>query len=434
MNAKKGILLGGFVFIFCLGLFTGNYAKSIYNHAVYYLNNVKGRIDAYSSDLSEVPVLQLNFSDKHSDIKFLAETFPVKIQFQKQEQDKYDKPKATIWVEASQAILGVKQFSLHNPESKGFLTKWFFHRVLEKEGFKAPVYTFVRLNLNEKTDGLYAFEQYSINESLVQNNSTFKLTEDSLWLQLAKYGFDSTMQASQVFDTTITPKLLALCELLGVRQHLIWNSVIFFYNSKTKLIEPIGYESPITEDIDNIIDQHFISFSHKHKNMQYVMSDTVLSGKFIQWANYYTQASFLSNVKKEMKDDIENYLSVLHTEWPMANFSTMVWEQNRKLIQLALSPPLSFYAFLKDTAKNEIKIELDNITKFPIAISALIVNDSIYSYPTEKIILLHNSARTTFSFPISSTLDNTVDIKLEYHLLGLDSFRKQSVFPFPRTL
>jgi hypothetical protein len=420
-----------------------------------------------------------------AEINYLNITSAVKIRLKGDGADHFNTDKWSFRVKTDIPIMGMKRFSLQHPKTRGFLSEWFFQEALKQEGIISLRIYFVKIIVNGKDNGVYIVEEFFDDELLRVNNCApapiLKFNEDNVWKEMYQYGdsgiaknimfehvefrdietsyveafqqnkllndsvlseqllyakdllyrfLDSELIASKVFDSEKMPKYMALCEALEAEHALFWNNLRFYFNPQTQLLEPIGYDAFISQhDVKN----HFSSSLHADKFIRLLLNDSVCAYKYNYWLNQYTQPSFLNKLQKELKDSIEKNLKIVHTEWPDATLPTEIWEVNRKLIQISLFPPSSFYAYLKQITDEEISIETDNISGMAVEIMGLIVDDSITIVPTNKTILLRFPQLNTALFRTDFLIKQSSKLTLKYRVLGLKDIREEKIIPFSRT-
>lgn len=422
-----------------------------------------------------------------AEIHYQDSVFPIKLRLKGDWSDHFRTDKWSMRIKSDTPIMEMNKFSIQHPSTRKFLAEWFFHKALAHEGLIALRYYFVKVMINGNDQGIYALEEFFDDELLKENNDTtapiLKFNEDNIWSEMEQYidsgvskghmynnlafqtidksyvdafnlddiikdstaneqlkyakdllynFLDSLLPASKVFDTEKSPRFLALCEALGAEHALFWHNLRFYFNPQTKLLEPIGFDAFISEYPEKVIGQHLFSNFHTDTYIRLLLNDSVFTKKYIYWLNYYTQPAFLNNLQKEFSIPIQQNLDILHTEWPEVTLPTDIWEENRKLIQLALNPPTAFYAYLKDTTNNKISIQIDNISALPIEISGLQLNDSTLIKPTANNILLRYPQRTEIVFPFNLKIQKLSNLSIRYRILGLSNYKTQKIIPYAR--
>ncbi|MEM9648588.1 MAG: hypothetical protein AAF969_08910 [Bacteroidota bacterium] len=111
-----------------------------------------------------------------------------------------DKWSFRIKLKGDQTILGMRKFSIHHPETRGYINEWLYHRAMKDEGVMGLRYGFVEGILQvamkeidtvlSKEVGIYAIEE-TFDKRLIESNKhkvgiILKLTEEDMWRENAK--------------------------------------------------------------------------------------------------------------------------------------------------------------------------------------------------------------------------------------------------------
>ena len=178
---------------------------------------------------------------------------------------------------------GLKVFSVQNPKSREFLNGYVFHKLLKQEGVLSNEFRFIHLKVNEESWGVYCLEEHLTNRLIssqkkppgvifkFSDNGYFQVAHDESAntdgliksAKIKSYGglndgsdqFDLIdaqaimlnyqLQSDNTFDqfdSIITGRYYALCDLTTAYHAMGWINVRFYYNYTTKKMEPIGYD------------------------------------------------------------------------------------------------------------------------------------------------------------------------------------------------
>ena len=187
-------------------------------------------------------------------------------------------------------------FSVQNPATRSYLDEWLFHQFLEKADILSPRYDFINLYLNEKSLGVYAYEEH-FDKQLAEykkrrEGPIIKLTEDLVWQghlrQVKELGernhltgredaaynaaeirpfkegrtqenptLAKNFQAAQTLlhqlkfkqkapaelvDIDRFARYFAIADLLEAYHGIGWHNIRFYYNLIISKLEPIGYD------------------------------------------------------------------------------------------------------------------------------------------------------------------------------------------------
>ncbi len=200
-------------------------------------------------------------------------------------------------IKSEKPILGHRKFSIHNVAARRYQLEWAFHKLLKYIGVIGLDYHFIEFSLNDSLKGIYAYESHFKNELLDSNNrlhgpilgfdeskywggSKFDglkqvLRDDSImvnaglkiynkkWcakneslkeealLKLKKFQH-GIGELDTIVDLEMWAKYITISELMGYHHNLRWHNLKFYFNPKTKLLEPIGYDSGANFDLSYI--------------------------------------------------------------------------------------------------------------------------------------------------------------------------------------
>jgi hypothetical protein len=201
----------------------------------------------------------------------------------------------------TQAILGMRRFSVQAPETRNYEKEWVYHQNLIQEGVLAPRYYFVNVVQNGKYNGIYALEE-SFTEDLLESQARregpiIRFSEDLLWKNWENLGTEDSeikkaveeigefwltdagnseitafrqnrltkdellsgelfsaiellysftqglLPGEQVFDQELWGKYFAISDLWGAGHAMAWHNLRFYYNPVTGLLEPVVFDA-----------------------------------------------------------------------------------------------------------------------------------------------------------------------------------------------
>jgi hypothetical protein len=214
--------------------------------------------------------------------------------------DHLDHLKGNRWsfrIKSEKPILGHRKFSIHNVATRRYQLEWVFHRLLKNIGVIGLDYHFVTFSLNDSLKGIYAYESHFKNELLDSNDRTYgpilgfdeskywegskfdglneAIRDDSIMVNAdlkiynkkwcAKNDFlkeeallklkdfqQGIGKLDTIIDMKMWAKYITISELMGYYHNLRWHNLKFYFNPKTKLLEPIGYDSGANFDLSYI--------------------------------------------------------------------------------------------------------------------------------------------------------------------------------------
>ena len=178
---------------------------------------------------------------------------------------------------------GIKTFSLQSPKSRDFLNGYVFHRLLRYHDILSNEMTFVELMINNESWGIYNFEEH-LSERMIASQGrpegvilnfeddiffdailkeeqliglitkakikvrgseylkkSNKVKTDKAKSIIENYQFQRD-SLYQYFDADAMAKYYAICDVARAYHAMGWINIRFYYNFKTELMEPIGYD------------------------------------------------------------------------------------------------------------------------------------------------------------------------------------------------
>lgn len=82
-------------------------------------------------------------------------------------------------------LAGMREFSIQNPSTRGYLWEWFFHQACHREGILAPRSMFVNVVINNNAAGIYFLEEH-VGKELLESQSRregpiIRFDESTMW-------------------------------------------------------------------------------------------------------------------------------------------------------------------------------------------------------------------------------------------------------------
>jgi hypothetical protein len=172
-------------------------------------------------------------------------------------------------------------FSIQNLGTRGFLNAYVYHKLLKEEGVLTNEFRFLHLVLNGESWGVYCLEEHLTNRMIANQDKDegviLKFTDDPFFEVAKEEGAntDGLIKEAEIktyggpkeddqrvsdaksimlnyqfqkegtfndFDSSVMAKYYAVCDLATAYHAMGWINVRFYYNFKTKKMEPIGYD------------------------------------------------------------------------------------------------------------------------------------------------------------------------------------------------
>ena len=326
---------------------------------------------------------------------------------------KGDKWSFRVKLPSDVAMLGMRKFSLHRPETRNYAAEWLFHQLLRDADILNLQYHFVELELRVESQdstevknlGLYAMEEafdknllersqrresvilkldenpmweersqfvsnfYTYEE--VQNFMTVtdenltvipfnqkKVLEDSLLFSQFKAGralFKSFMlnerPLHEVFDIKLLAKFNAISNLLGAYHGLTPHNYRVYYNPITSRLEPIGFDG-------NAGKANFeLSLYHNGANdLEYLEEYTKALGEVCNQTYFKNVANY---------PGLKELVSTIQTEYKDYHFPINKLIINVESLRKTISPSKSINVYFENITDEKLELTVENYGLLP---------------------------------------------------------------------
>ena len=369
----------------------------------------------------------------------------------------------------SKSFNGYKRFALQSPKTTSYIYEWLFMKALEKENLFSLGADFIDVNINDKNLGAYMLIGQISKEVIKKNNkkiapiigfdSELWIKEQMLSSELNSKGVvkkengaedvyyrvkinpiqfsekesnlndlkqainllesfrQGKIKTSDAFDADHLAKVMALRALLGSYQ-FDWLDTKFYYNPRTKLLEPISKE--IHVDLNHNYKVYYptwwidsyINRPDYEKNKDFFVDDLYKDKKFyekyLKQLNYYSNNNFYKKLIEENSKEFKSYLNMLKMNYPTKKvFSEEHLEITRLRIINYLNPVQGLNVYFSNYEDGKLKLNLSNLQRLPIQILGINFNDGTRIRLSNKISL---SGRKPF-LPIET---KEIEINCEY--------------------
>jgi len=319
-------------------------------------------------------------------------------------------------------------FSVQNPATRSYLDEWLFHQFLDKADILSPRYDFIELYLNEKSLGVYAYEEH-FDKQLAEykkrrEGPIIKLTEDLVWQghlrQVHELGernhltgredaaYDAAeirpfkegrtqenptlvknFQAAQTLlhqlkfkqkapadlvDIDRFAQYMAIADVLEAYHGIGWHNVRFYYNPITSKLEPIGYdgfgETPTPYHGGPFVGYKINFEKHPHDYFKYLFTDRDFFRKYIAYLDTYSQPAFLKEAMANYLPQIAERVQFIQQEFKKYSYDSLKVERRGQKLQ-ALIRPYGEYDIKVRTEKNNngaLNIMVANHHNLPIEV------------------------------------------------------------------
>ncbi|MEZ4703313.1 MAG: CotH kinase family protein [Rhodothermales bacterium] len=403
-----------------------------------------------------------------------------------------DKWSFRVHVKGDQTVFGMNTFSIQDPGTRNYLAEWVYHRALEREDVLSLRYDFIGVTINGKYMGIYALEEH-FDKRLIEHRNRregpiLRFSEQPLWddvFDLTEFKdmasatsstFEATyidafksqsiqrdpvqynqylhalslltdfrsgaMPAHAVFDVERMARFMALSELLGSKHGAVWRNIRFYYNPITARIEPIGYDALSGTQIGAIwaSGNGFDASDYPDALQRILLQDTTFFAAYVGELERVADPAYFAGLQEDLRDEWVRKERIVHLDNPEYAFPYASVDHNRRLIDFGLHPVDALRAHLLGHDSGSVQLELAATHFLPVYVDALALNDRVVSRPAEPAFLpARNDGMTaTFSsvsFPLPDSIAASDSLRglltVRYHLLGSDSLKSTTIFPYP---
>lgn len=375
-----------------------------------------------------------------------------------------------VKVKGQNTVLGMKEFALLRPETRGMLSEWINHMLEKREGLMTLRFDFVDVTINGKHKGIYALEEH-FEKRLVENNKhregiLFKPGIDKIHVynrkkvennpalkkqlplleQLWSAFLAGDIPASRVFDVNKLATHYAITDLVnGHHAHALLN-VRYFFNPITNLLEPVGREwDPIRYSDRKRRYRDMVLFIEDFREWdgfyhRLIFRDPIFSTKYIKQLEHISKREFLDEFFNEIDSEMQEKLGIIAKENPFYTYPKELLYKNQKYIRAKLNAKApSLAAYYQGKRDGRLALALRNLHSLPLEIMHGVLNGSVSLESTQNIVWPANIAKPAsdyllaeFTIPegVEWSNEEVAGLEIYYKILGIDKVRKAMVFPW----
>ena len=286
---------------------------------------------------------------RNATILFENDSIPVKIRLKGDRRDHYSSnpPSFRVKIKGNKTLFGTNKLSIQSLDTRNSYAEWIYLKILEEQDILSLNMGLIHLTLNEH-EKLYSYEEH-FTHYLTQrfgrpNGPIICITEDAFWERLsldknlpkkeefeiykkspiksfknkakldidvvfnAQYLLESYQKgekkASEVFDIEKLSLAYAIADLVNAHHSLRWHNNRFYFNPKTKKLEPIGFDGMSRSETNKFVFED-IDFLNPHVVNQ-LFSDEIFVQKYVEALDFVSQEQFLNQFFKSNKETLLN--------------------------------------------------------------------------------------------------------------------------------
>jgi len=399
-----------------------------------------------------------------------------------------------IVVDEDKTILGMRKFSLQHPKTRHFQWEWLFNKAIKDEGLIGLRYEFVNLNIhvegdNVITNGIMALEE-SFDKILIENNKKREgiilgFDEDLFWKEKEQIGRldldnsaldykgpssfqnapvkvynenkvlsdpkllkqfniakdlieglkDKRYKISEVFDIDKLSTYVALANLFGCDHALVWHNLRIYYNPITNKLEPVSFDSNAGLKKTEI------------KHYPFYEGDEVYQENLTKKLSYYSSQEYLDSLINSHGKQLNSVSKVIKDAYGYFNFDPSILEYNSNFIKKNIYSSEIITTGLIEHSKEELKVEVNNITQFPVEINNLTYKDGKRLDKLTESLIIPAYSTQLVTIPLKGAFNNAfvskknkkggfqypkdvAALRIEAQIIGTDFLRKYPINAF----
>jgi hypothetical protein len=401
-----------------------------------------------------------------------------------------DKWSFRIKMKGKDDFMGMKRFTIQHPGTRGYVYEWIYHELMKQADIIALRYKFINVTVNGKDWGIYAVEENFEND-LLENNGRprgpiIRFDPDLYWVnrynmmlgmashdEFASYYSSNAvayreddilkdtaqkklylealavfegvrsrkLAVAKAFDIDRLAKFHAIIDLVGGQHSIDWSDIKYYYNPRTRLLEPVAYESFSNFPVTHLSAAYKFSIPDSaayHKDWHSTLfSDTVFFSAYVRELERISQPAYLDKFFASVQPALKTNLGILYKEFPYKQFSSSVYYQNQKMIAHMLDTPQGVKAYFDglsgEQGKYELKLHVASIESLPMEITGVRLS-GCSSKRVSSILPAHQQGQfvkyTELRIPVGCATVNPDSIMLLYRIPGSSREKTVKVFPY----
>lgn len=412
-----------------------------------------------------------------------GDEIPVKLRFKGDWTDhlETDKWSFRIKVRGDRAYMGLKSFSVQNPNTRAFMMEWLAHRLFEEEDVLTTKYTFVTVIVNGENKGVYALEEHFDKQLLERNNRRegpiVKYDESGVWnmhynevnsgqflsmpvlesAEILPFKKNRTYKSevlrgnfilamshmdrlrnrdenvSAYCDANALAKFLALQDVLNARHSMIWHNIRMYMNPITQRLEPIAFDcfadlDEVNYKVDPIGAQWLRN--DRYSILNSTLNDPEVNELYTKYLGKYSSEAFLNAFFAKIEKEMEEFSKLLSYETPNYSFDKtyfyLLAKQNREFLS-------DFSETAKDgySLRYECEPEFADLPEGLLFESIALKANRVSLNPTHTTVRLsnfHTSPIEVYAYTVKSLLTESDSLIRMSRPILLDEYRTKADF------
>lgn len=341
-----------------------------------------------------------------------------------------------VHVRGDDHVYGMRRFSLQHPETRNYLSEWAWLENLRREGVLALRYRFVRVVVNGVPRGVYALEEFPSSELLESQGRRegvlLTLDEADHWERWERFGTADFIRmgwyrdapidlrrasrlagdpvlsrerdaavallralqkgdrpASEIFDSRLLGRFLALTELWEAEHTIYWNNVQFYYNPVTGRLEPIGFDG--NAQLETSRGLH----APAHDWTAWALRDPEVARAYVSELDRVAGPEYLDRLRRDLAEPYEALRLALYREFPAVRTGDP-WrelERSQDRIRRSLQVSSHILAFAEEVPEgtepplqSAVRVEVQNVLSLPVEVLEFVLDGSPSTDPAPFLV------------------------------------------------
>lgn len=288
-------------------------------------------------------------------------------------------------------------FSFQNPQTRFYLHEWLYHEFLRSEGLLTPRYDFINLTLNNRSLGIYAYEEHFAKQMIEYNKRRegpiVKFNEEGFWEVMRSEMADAVhleplvpiveaatedafgmkgivkdsaalqqflaaetllhqfktgaRKSSEVFDLDQVAKYYAIVDVFRAHHGLAWHNQRYYYNPVLQRLEPIGFDAYTPNGPFVWSQRPFFGHSRNPRYQtriywelmfEQMFADPVFAEKYTYYLHLYSNPAYIRRFLDGHKSEIEKRELLMKKEFASYDFDWTFFPHSAKRIHRELYP------------------------------------------------------------------------------------------------
>ena len=233
------------------------------------------------------------------------------------------------------------------------------------------------------------------------------------------------LKTHEVFDYKKLSKYIANLILFSGDHGFLWNNMRFYYNSNTKLLEPIAYDSNC--GFNNVL----IPSNRNVLMEELFLNDSIFYYIYLKELHRVSKDEYLNSFFKSIEPELKKNINLLQSEFKEFSFDKEFFYKKSKIIKNALidATDENILIAVESVDQDTICLTVKNFSLLPVTINQIEVLDKTIELSNSiippKLFFVHPKEKK-FKFKNSEIINNKITVF--YSILGSNLKKRLLLF------